>query len=384
MPRSGPTTSWARRAALALTSLLLLTACSTEPDQTDPQPGATTAEPDDSTSPTEPAGTVAPLVVVASVSPIADLVARVGGERVDVRSLVPPGADAHTWSPRPRDAMRLSEADVFFGVGLGLNEFAVDLAERNLADGSPLVLLGEQALGDDDLVFDHTHDDGHTHDEDDPPSHSHGDDTHTHDDEDEPGRSPGSDDDQTPGPNPHVWTSLRNAAAMIDTILTTLSDLDPNGAADMRRRADDLREDLLRLDADIARAVDTIPMEHRVLVTYHDAWTYLARDHGLEFAVAVQMSDHSEPSAAEVRRLIDLIRALDVPAVFGSEVFPTPVLEVIAEESGAAYLDGLSDDILPGSPRDPEHSYTELMRRNAVIIVEGLGGDASELLQSMP
>ncbi len=365
MPRPGSTTPWTRRIALTLTALLLLTACST--GQTDPSFPADAPDESEESASDEATAPVEPLVVVATVSPIADLVARVGGDRVDVRSLVPSGADAHTWSPRPRDAMRLAEADVFFGVGLGLNPFAVDLAERNLPDGATLVLLGERALVDDQLVFDHAHDhdDGH-----DGHGHTHGeDDGHTH----------GGDDGPNLGPNPHVWTSLRNAAVMVDTILSTLSELDPDGAADMRLRADDLRADLLRLDTAVAAAVDTIPPDQRVLVTYHDAWTYLARDHGLEFAVAVQMADHSEPSAAEVRRLIDLIRALDVPAVFGSEVFPTPVLEVIAEETGVAYHDGLSDDILPGSPGDPEHSYLELMRRNALIIVEGLGGDADGL-----
>lgn len=362
MPRSGHASPRARRASLTLTLVLVLAACSAEPT-TPPEPSETT-DPEASTTGPDAPESADPLVVVATVSPIADLVARVGEDRVDVHSLVAPGADAHTWSPRPRDAMRLSEADLFIGVGLGLNTSAVDLAERNLPDNATIVLLGEQALVDEHLVFDH----GHTHGD--------SDDGHTHDDEDD-GHT--RDDEQTLGPNPHVWTSLRNAALMVDTIAATLSELDPDGAIDMRLRADVLREDLLQLDDALARAVATIPPEQRVLVTYHDAWTYLARDHGLEFAVAVQMADHSEPSAAEVRRLIDLIRALDVPAVFGSEVFPTPVLEVIAEETGADYHDGLSDDILPGNPGDPEHSYREMMRRSAVIIIKGLGGDATEL-----
>jgi ABC-type Zn uptake system ZnuABC Zn-binding protein ZnuA len=68
-----------------------------------------------------------------------------------------------------------------------------------------------------------------------------------------------------------------------------------------------------------------------------------------------------------------------VRAVFGSRVFPSAVLEVIAAESGATYVPGLSDDALPGEPGAPEHTYLELMRQNAVIIVEGLGGDASGL-----
>ena len=116
-----------------------------------------------------------------------------------------------------------------------------------------------------------------------------------------------------------------------------------------------------------------------MLVTYHDAWIYFARDYGLGYAIAVQGGDYSDPSAAGVRSLIDQVRALGVRAVFGSRVFPSAVLEVIAAESGATYVPGLSDDALPDDPGDPDHSYVELMRQNAVIIVEGLGGDASGL-----
>jgi ABC-type Zn uptake system ZnuABC Zn-binding protein ZnuA len=114
-------------------------------------------------------------------------------------------------------------------------------------------------------------------------------------------------------------------------------------------------------------------------VVYHDAWSYFARDYGLEMVTAVQPADFSEPSAAEVRAIIDLIRAEQIPAIFGSEAFPTAVLDAIADETGAAYVGDLSDDELPGSPGDPEHSYLELMRANARLIVTSLGGDTTAL-----
>jgi ABC-type Zn uptake system ZnuABC Zn-binding protein ZnuA len=307
------------------------------------------------------------LAVVATVAPIADLVAMVGGERVEVDSLVPAGADAHTYEPRPQDVVALSDADAYLGVGLGLNDGALRLARENLPEGAPLVLLGEDLLNDQDLVFDHSHDDDHSHGDEDQ-GHSHG-------DEDQ-GHSHG--DDQL-GPNPHVWTSVRNAATMVDGIATTLSDLDPDGAEQYAANAAAYRDQLDDLDGRIASAVTTIPEDNRVLVTYHDAWSYFARDHELSFATAIQPADYSEPSAGELRALIDQIRALGVPTVFGSEVFPTPVLETIAEESDAAYVGDLSDDVLPGDPGDPEHSYLEMMRRNAHVIVTGLGGDASSL-----
>ena len=309
------------------------------------------------------------LYVVATVAPVADLVAQVGGDRVSVDTLVPAGADAHTYEPRPSDVITLAGADAYLGIGLDLNGGALRMAEEHLPSGSPLFLLGESALGDEDLVFDHTHDHGHAHGGDDH-GHSHGDDDHGH--------SHG-DGDAGLGPNPHVWTSLANARGLIRGITAALTELDPGGASVYAANADGFLADLDDLDAAVRVAVETIPAAHRTLVTYHDAWTYFARDYGLDYATAVQPADFSDPSASEVRAVIDLVRELRVPAVFGSQEFPTPVLEAIAEETGARYVDDLSDDVLPGQPGDPEHTYLELMRRNARAIVEGLGGDPSAL-----
>lgn len=347
------------------------------------------------------------LSVVATLSPIADLVQQVGGDRVEVVPLVPAGADAHTYEPQPQDVVVLTEADAYFGVGLHLNDGVLRLVAENLPAASPRVLLGELTLTDDDLVFDHDHGDGghshgdaggHTHHDDghddshshgEDGGHSHGDDGHSHGDDghshDDDGHSHGEDaghshgDDEGPGPNPHVWTSLRNAAALVQGIEATLVDLDPDGEEQYRHAAADYIDVLMDLDQRVSDAVGTIPDEHRTLVTYHDAWTYFARDYDLDYATAVQPGDFSEPSAAEVRQVIDLIRELDVSVVFGSEEFPTPVLEAIAAETGATYNADLSDDVLPGDVGSDEHTYLELMRRNAHTIVSALGGDASQL-----
>jgi len=297
-------------------------------------------------------GDVTPVLrATATVSPLADLVAQIGGERVEVRSLVPPGADAHTYAPRPRDAMRLEDADLYFGIGLALNDGAIRLARTNLPTDARLVLLGEEFLDAADLVFDHPLGAGST----------------------LPRDGAGL------GPNPHVWTSLRNARALTRGIAEALSESDPAGADGYASRRVDLLARIDALDAAIVTALATVAPADRVLVTYHDAWIYFARDYGLDYAIAVQGGDYSDPSAAGVRLLIDQVRALGVRAVFGSRVFPSDILERIAEESGATYVPGLSDDILPGEADTPEHTYLEMMRRNARTIVAGLGGDPSAL-----
>ncbi|MFP4636478.1 MAG: metal ABC transporter substrate-binding protein, partial [Nitriliruptoraceae bacterium] len=179
--------------------------------------------------------------------------------------------------------------------------------------------------------------------------------------------------------NPHVWTSVRNATALVEGIVDTLVELDPDGAEEYRSAGGEYRDALEDLDARIEQATATIPDDARTLVTYHDAWAYFARDYGLDHATAVQPSDYTDPSASEVRAVIDLVRELEVPALFGSEEFPTPVLERISEETGATYVDDLADDVLPGEPGEDEHTYLELMTRNATTIVEALGGDADTL-----
>jgi ABC-type Zn uptake system ZnuABC Zn-binding protein ZnuA len=305
------------------------------------------------------------LQLVATLPPIADLVQQVGGDRVSVTSLVPSGADAHTYEPRPQDVVGLSGADAYLGVGLSLNDGALRLAEETLPEGAPVVLLGESALTPDALVLDH----GHSHGDDDH-GHSHGDDDHGH--------SHGDDGEEL-GPNPHVWTSLRNAMGLVEGIRDALIDLDPDGEEHYAANADAYLAELSDLDRRVRDAALTIPAANRTLVTYHDAWTYFARDHDLTFATAIQPADYAEPSASEVRGLIDLIRDLDVPVVFGSEEFPTPVLQAIAEETEATYVADLSDDVLPGEPGAAEHTYLELMRRNAVTIIGNLGGDTSQL-----
>jgi ABC-type Zn uptake system ZnuABC Zn-binding protein ZnuA len=279
--------------------------------------------------------------------------------------LVPSGADAHTYEPRPQDVVGLSGADAYLGVGLSLNDGALRLAEETLPEGAPVVLLGESALTSEALVLDH----GHSHGDDDH-GHSHGDDDHGH--------SHGDDGEEL-GPNPHVWTSLRNAMGLVEGIRDALIDLDPDGEEHYAANADAYLAELSDLDRRVRDAALTIPAANRTLVTYHDAWTYFARDHDLTFATAIQPADYAEPSASEVRGLIDLIRDLDVPVVFGSEEFPTPVLQAIAEETAATYVADLSDDVLPGEPGAAEHTYLELMRRNAVTIIGNLGGDTSQL-----
>ena len=126
----------------------------------------------------------------------------------------------------------------------------------------------------------------------------------------------------------------------------------------------------------------TIPK--RELLTYHDAYAYFARDYDWNVIGAIQVSDFEDPTPKEVAALIEQVRDSKVPAIFGSEVFPSPVLEQIGKETGARYVDVLRDDDLPGAPGDDEHSWVGLMHFDYVTMTEALGGDATALKAFAP
>jgi ABC-type Zn uptake system ZnuABC Zn-binding protein ZnuA len=126
-------------------------------------------------------------------------------------------------------------------------------------------------------------------------------------------------------------------------------------------------------------ATATIPATQRKLVTYHDAYAYFAKHYGYSVIGALQPSSFDEPTPKEIADLIDQIKSEGVTAIFGSEVFPSPVLEQIGAETGVRYVDVLRDDDLIGAPGDPEHSWLGLMRFNFATMVDALGGESSAL-----
>ena len=130
----------------------------------------------------------------------------------------------------------------------------------------------------------------------------------------------------------------------------------------------------------MATATATIPEDQRKLLTYHDAYAYFAVHYGYTVIGAIQPSSFDEPTPKEIADLITQVRESGVIAVFGSEVFPSPVLEQIGAEAGVRYIDVLRDDDLVGKPGDAEHSWLGLMRFNFATMVEALGGDTSSLI----
>ncbi|MEA2526378.1 MAG: manganese/iron transport system substrate-binding protein, partial [Thermomicrobiales bacterium] len=180
-------------------------------------------------------------------------------------------------------------------------------------------------------------------------------------------------------PNPHLWPNVPFAMKYAELVAAKLAERDQPNADYYRQNLERYLTELRRLDEAILTAVQTIPEGQRKLLTYHDSWAYFAKHTGMTVIGAAQPSDFSEPSPREVAALIDQIEAEQVPAVFGSEVFPSTVLEQIAKEAGAVYVDGLRDDDPPGEPGDPEHTYLGMMLNNMHLMIPALGGTVDAL-----
>ena len=295
---------------------------------------------DDATS----AGDGAPgLSIATTVAPITSLAAQIGGDRVSITGIVPEGTNSHTFEPKPSVAELLSTADVLFVNGLQLEEPTLDLARANLKDGAEIVELGTRAIPKAQYAYDFSFP-----------------------------RSAGK-------PNPHLWTDPRYALKYAHVVRDTLARRDPANTAYYDANYEKLDAEVGQLDAAMRESFATIPRQKRKLLTYHDAYAYFARDYGWDVIGAIQVSDFEDPTPKEIARLIGQVKATKVPAIFGSEVFPSPVLELIGKEAGVKYVDDLRDDDLPGKPGEPEHSWQGLMHFDYVTMTEAMGGDASAL-----
>ena len=280
------------------------------------------------------------------------IVREIAGGLLQVESLVPPGANGHTYEPVPSDAVRAATADLYIENGMELNEAVSTFVRANYPDGTPEINLSDaipenEVISTDSAAEIAAH--GHAH-----------------------------------SFNAHFWTDPIYAIAYAEKIAAALGDLDPPNAQVYADRAAAFIERLRLLDEATRAAIASIPIANRKLVVYHDSWSYFGRRYGIPIVGAIQPVSFSEPSAEEVRRMIDQIKAENVPAFFGSEVFPSDVLETIAAETGSTYYSDLSDEELPGEPGTPEHSYEGMMIQNVRLITSALGGDVSLLDDLVP
>ncbi len=287
------------------------------------------------------------LKVATTVAPLSSIVLNVGGSRIHLRGLIPDGVDSHTFEPKPSDAEVLSRADLLIMNGAHLEGTTEAIAKANLKDPAKIYYLADNTLSGDDPKTGFLYDFSFPKEE-------------------------GS-------PNPHLWMDPLYAMKYADLTRQWLSENDPKNAGYYRANYERFAAVLKQLDEAIRKDQESVPVANRKLLTYHDSWAYWARRYGWTVIGAVQPSDFSEPSAKEVTELIGQIKREKVPAVFGSEVFPSKTLQTIAKESGATFEDQLSDDAPPGKVREVRHTYVGMLVEDMKIMFSRLGGSADEV-----
>jgi manganese/iron transport system substrate-binding protein len=274
--------------------------------------------------------------IVTTVAPITNIVQNIVGSDVNVTGIVPNGIDSHTFEPVPTDAKLLANADIIIVNGLDLEIPTLKLAEKVKMPDTPIVQLGNSTLQEEDWQYDFSF----------PRELGH--------------------------PNPHLWTNIALVIRYAEIIRDSLVTLNPLHKDTYTKNTVAYVEKLQQLDSAIFSCVESIPENNRKLITYHDSFAYFAPRYGMEVVAAVQPSNFSEPGPQEVIRVIEQIKKEAIPAIFGSEVFPSKVMEQIAREAGAQFIDQLSDDELPSAPNN---SFIGMMAKNMRIMTGALGGN---------
>ena len=270
--------------------------------------------------------------VLATYTVIADMVESIAGDRVEVASITKAGAEIHGYEPTPSDIVKAERADLIFDNGLGLERWFEQFVQTSgaehvtLSEGvEPIPIAGESEYA---------------------------------------GK-----------PNPHAWMSVGAAAVYVDNIRDALGELDPEGAAIYARNAERYKARLAKVGEFVERELSGLPANQRVLASCEGAFSYMARDFGLDEAHLWPVNAEQEGTPQQVASVVDTVRERDVPAVFCESTVSDKAQRQVASESGAEfggvlYVDSLSEE--GGSVP----TYEALLRRDAETILGGLTGGA--------
>ena len=270
--------------------------------------------------------------VITTTSIFADLAKMALGDAAHIESIIPAGADVHTFEPSPSDVEKIQSADLIIANGLGLDGWIGSLVEAAGKGEADMLLLGEGLDQENGWVY--------------------------------------LSNAETPGTfDPHIWLDPKGAALYVQRIADHVSRNAPDLAQRIAATSADGITKINAIDADLAVDFAAIDPDQRKIVTMHDAFGYFARAYEIEIVGVAVASPGQDPSAQEIRALIDAIREAGVTALFSEVQLPSKVLDQIAAETGATVLQDLYSDALGASPAD---SYLGVMRTNADAILGAL------------
>ncbi len=271
--------------------------------------------------------------VVTTFTVLADMASNVAGDTAEVVSITKPGAEIHGYEPTPRDIVRAFDADLVLWNGMNLElwfeQFLSNLKNvpsATLTDGITPIAIGS-------------------------------------------GSYEGK-------PNPHAWMGLDNALIYIDNILAAFVAQDPDNAEIYAANAAAYKEDLRATLEPLRAVIATIPEDRRWLVTCEGAFSYLARDFGMQELFLWPMNADQVGTPQQVRSVIDGVRENNIPVVFCESTVNTAPAEQVARETGVAYGGVLYVDSLSG-PDGPVPTYLDLLRVTATTVADGLTNAAN-------
>ena len=298
----------------------------------------------------------AELKVVASFSIIADFAKNVGGDRVEITTLVGPDGDAHVYEPRPADAVAVSKAGVVLVNGLEFEGFLKRLIDTSgtkapvveLTKGVEPLKLSEEPAG-------HAHpeaeeEEGHDHKAEEA-GHDHGHEGHHHHGEFDP----------------HAWQSIKNAEIYVKNIAGAFCEVDKAGCATYTANSDAYIAKLAALNEKVKTEIAAIPPEKRVIITSHDAFGYFEHAYGLNFLAPEGISTESEASAADVAKLVDQVKHDKASAIFVENITDKRLIDQIASETGLKVGGTLYSDAL-STADGPAPTYIDMINHNIQTI----------------
>jgi zinc/manganese transport system substrate-binding protein len=264
------------------------------------------------------------LTIVASFSILGDFVRNVGGDRVNLITLVGPNADVHVYTPAPADAKKIAGAKLVVVNGLGLEGWLPRLVQS--AGGKAAIVVASNGIAPLKL---------------------------------------GAEAD------PHAWQSVSNAKIYVANIHDALTAADAAGAAVFRANAERYLAELDALEAEVRAAIEKIPPERRKVISTHNAFGYFAKAYGIDFIAPVGVSTETEPSARDVADIIGQIRKAKIPAVFLENMSDDRLIGRIAAETGAKVGGTLFSDALTDEKGDAP-TYIAMVKHNITVLTSAL------------
>ncbi|MDB5528802.1 MAG: metal transporter substrate-binding protein [Devosia sp.] len=267
---------------------------------------------------------------VATFSILGDIVARVGGERVAVTTIVGPNADTHVYEPKPSDAVAVSQADVLFVNGLGFEGWLDRFVESTSFTG-PVVVASEGVK------------------------------THT------------MDEDGAVVTDPHAWQSLKNGLLYVKNVAAGLCAVDADGCVTYEANATAYSAEITALDDQLIADIAAVPAAKRQVITTHDAFGYFGEEYGVKFLAPEGISTDSEASAADVAKLITQIKSDGVTALFIENMSDGRLVQQIADETGVTVGGELYADALSEADQGAA-SYIDMFKHNIGLLVPAMLG----------